>query len=222
MVLPLMAAAFAMQAAGTLEKNRAARSAASATRDALINEDAQQERYRRQAQQSFGQTLAGFTAPEQMTGTARIARSRGAAIGANQTPEMAALPGAGSAPATSKADGARALAHALARGRSFGQRLARMGAHGENQFNNGVALGQGRQDLATISGNAAGSAGVLPYALAAAAEKAQSPFGDLLMGGGQMAGMAGALGYGPSWGDIFGSGGPAYPVSPSVKTGGAL
>lgn len=211
-----MGLSLALQGAGIFSKYRAGQGADSARLDAINNEIARQDAYRRQATGIFRPVMDSFTAPAQMTQRAGIAADRTAALTGNQGAPLPVLPGAGSAPEPVKKDGARYISRAVTEGKDFAKRLARLGAYGESDFTDRIALAGSRRGLANIADFAGASAEVLPLEVGAAQQQGISPFGDLLMGAGQVAGMGSALGYGPGWGDIFGRAG--YGATGAGKT----
>lgn len=217
MVAPLLGLGLGLQGAGIFAKYGAARSAEAARQEAIANEIARQQGYQQEAAGIFRPVMAAFTAPNQMTQRAGVALDRERALTANQGAPLPTLPGAGSAPEAVRQEGARYISRAVGEGKDFARRLARMGAYGESDFANRLKLAGSRRGLDNVADLASSSVNVLPLELAAAQAKAASPLGDLLMGAGQMAGIAGAFGMGPSWADIFG--GSGVPMGPPGFSG---
>lgn len=106
--------------------------------------------------------------------------------------------------------------------RAEGLRKALLDAWGDTNLTNAVANQRSGDKLGMIGRFAQGSAGVLPLELQAAAEKGSGmrSFGSMLQGAGIMAGIGGAMGAGPSWGDIFGSSAGAGIAAPDVVSAG--
>ena len=122
----------------------------------------------------------------------------------------------------------------LTRGREGAQRLGRANGFGDVALQIATSLGRGAENQQALQGSrvqsgrlaneeavrqeglyrtkAADYDSITPLELQQASQKGGKlrMFGDILKGGGQLAGFAGAMGAGPSWGSMFGGGSPGF------------
>jgi hypothetical protein len=113
-----------------------------------------------------------------------------------------------------KGDIAKNVANAIALSRRTNSTAAPMAAMGDVNLGNKVTLGRSAADLSDLQTTGRMNAALLPIERQSAinnAWKPPSPWGSILQGAGTATGLAGALGAGPSWGQVGGwfSGSPA-------------
>lgn len=203
---PLSIGGAVLSVAGTVAQHQGAKKAASARSAAASAEDERQAALDRQSQQTFGDTLSGFdreTQDERLT-QARD-RREDAVNRAMATPDPA-VPVTGSAPSVVKGTIAKALSDAMATGRQRGAAQGALSGYGDLSFGNNINLGRSGMEHARIGNFSQRSSAILPWELEAANRKGAGArqFGQLLSSAGMLAGLGGAMGMGPSFGDLFG------------------
>lgn len=174
----------------------------------------EQKRQRRLQQEAMGHVkdstaTAGRTGTDRTLGQALDARS--AQYGA-PTPGSAAasapLPGASGAPAIVGREQGRAIASADSYGAQQALQKAVLDAWGDASLHNKIAVSRNGSKIGMIGGFENGSMGVLPLELQSASNAGGGlrMIGDLLVKGGQAAGMAGSgladAGTPLTWSDI--------------------
>lgn len=115
------------------------------------------------------------------------------------------LPLTASAPRIVRETAARELNKGLEEGKSFAARLGRLGAFGENQFQNRLDLGRLSETLGQIGTESRNSAAITPLEFQTANRRGDTLGGisDILGGLGSAANLGSAVGFSP-----FGTGGP--------------
>ena len=202
---PTIAAGMAMSGLGQaynsrqMSKNQGrmvdARNAATAA------EMARQEGYQEEGSGYFDESLANFEKSKQDIGLANQGRVRGDKIEQSLSAANEYAPTTGSAPSVVNTEIARKINDAMKSGKKTARSLGNMGAFGDQQFNNKLALNNSNQNLSNLSNNANRSMGLLPLEQQVAssnASKSPNMIGDLL----SMAGQGAAM-YGMTGGDIF-------------------
>ena len=202
---PTIAAGMAMSGLGQaynsrqMSKNQGrmvdARNAATAA------EMARQEGYQEEGSGYFDESLANFDKSKQDIGLANQGRVRGDKIEQQLSATNEYAPTTGSAPSVVNTEIARKINDAMKSGKKTARSLGNMGAFGDQQFNNRMALNNTNQTLGNLSNNANRSMSLLPLEQQVAANNAsKSPnmIGDLL----SMAGQGAAM-YGMTGGDMF-------------------
>lgn len=213
---PLSAAAIGATVLGGALQMKGARSAERARSRAGAAEIARQDALRNEQAALFGQTLGGFDRGNQDARRDDLTDARGSIIEQSIVDFREPDPGAGiegSAPKVVKDAAAKAVVDALAGARAEGKRLAALQGFGDLFADNQVDLNRSGAMQAQLGDFSRGSSAVLPLELEAANAKGSRTrgFGQLLQGVGQVAGLAGAFGAGPTWGDLgFGRGAAAY------------
>ena len=207
---PTIIAGMALNAAGTMYNNRQIAKNQTAMQrarnEAAAAELSRQEGYQNEATGYFDDSLANWRKENQDAEIANVERSRTEKIEEQLGPANEYAPTSGSAPSVVNTEIARKVNDAMKAGKKYGQGLARLGAFGDQQFNNRLFMGQQGGKLGEVSTTAGRSANLLPLEQRVAASNAQrSPnmFGDLLKRAGTGASM-----YGMTGGDLFSGGNP--------------
>ena len=216
-VAPLLAVGIAMAAASAAMQQRAANQQTDARNKALEAEFDRQEDFRGQAKQVFEAAASGQTRDVQDKALRDVEGERLATIEGNIQGGRGVdnfIPTSSSAPKVVQSEIGKRIGAALNEGKEQARRVAQLGAFGDQQFNNRVALGRSRGDLASLGSLDAGSANVLPFALNAANQKGHGArtAADIL-GGLSSAAFSGAGGGGFS--SMFSS------QTPAVRTDAA-
>lgn len=210
---PLTIAGLALTAGSFVTSAIANNQVEDARNAAAVAEATRQDQLQRQAIANLQGTQEQFTRPEQEKGIDEVTQERiarltenvqGAAGDANE------IPLAGSTPRVVRETVGQGLSEGLAEGKDFASRLARVGAFGENQFNNRVALGRLGEQLGLTARESANSANILPVELQEANRAGNTLFGisDALGGLGSIANLGSATGA-----NLFGSPKPqAFPI----------
>ena len=194
---PISIAGIALTVGSTFLSQRAAQKVGNARNRANSEEAFRQEGFRRQQAGAFEDTSSGFNRKDQDDGidTAALAREE------SFTDNLASfnpgdIPTAGSAPRIVQENLAKELNRSLGEGKSFAQRLARLGAAGENQFGNQLTLGRGAQEQARLGSFSAGSSRILPLEFHAANQQGAGlrTAADITGALGSVANLAGATG----------------------------
>lgn len=203
---PLMIGS-ALLAGGSMFANMQGANAQAAERDRVTQAESQRQfNYQNQSTNLFNQSLGkvqkGTTDDAVKSEAADRTASDSKLIdeGGNYKPVT------GSAPAEVGQSIARATAQAIARNKDQARRNANVSAvQGVNQ-KTGIDLGRDAQWQSIFGGNMQRSANILPLELQDAnrAGAGWRGAGQVLSLGSTAAGMAGAAGNGPSWGDVFG------------------
>lgn len=153
-----------------------------------------QRGYADEASGVFDESLAGFEKPNQNADLAMAKSKRGAKMEESVTAGSEYAPTRGSAPSVVKGEVARKINQAMKSGKAGARRLGNVGAWGDAQFGNRVALGRSGGKLGEIGSNASRSGGLLAVEQQNAANNAyKNPgmFGDLLNVAGQGAQLYG-------------------------------
>lgn len=191
MCYPMLIAA-GLAAAGAASNYAGQKKVIGAREDVANAEGEKQKHYQDQADQVINENLVKQSPTAQNQSLAQTTAERTAAL----TPSASSgvdLPGAGSAPIEVKSEAARSMSDAIRRGRARLGAQARVGASGQNQFNNRVSMNRGMGEIAQLADFSRGSSGVLPYALQGA-ENAGAGFrtaADLFNLGSSAVGMYG-------------------------------
>lgn len=218
---PISATAAGMAVAGMGANFMQQRSIESDRSKVLRAESDRQDAYAKSATAYKDAAQAGMTREAQDAENADITAKRNDTIQGNISQEGAYdVPTAGSAPAVVKTQLAKKISEALATGRDRGQKLAKLGAWGDLDFNNRINLAESRGNINQQGDFATGSANVVPLELQSA-NNAGAGFGlagNLLSTGGQF--LAAYGGANPtSWDDVFSKKTPGPTYGPYGKAG---
>jgi hypothetical protein len=209
---PTTIAGIAMSMAGAAynshQQSKNEKAMANARNSAAEAEDIRQRGYQEESDATFGDSLAGFNKDDQEAAVTKKKEQRTAQIDRNvQNDEYS---GGGAAPAVVKGEVARKINDAMKSGKSEAKNLANVGAWGDQQFGNKVALGRSSGILSETTDKARMSANLLPGDQRSAEHNASSTpnmFGDILQAAGQGTAM-----YGMAGNDIFSGWGGGNPV----------
>lgn len=203
---PLSIAGAALSIGGMVAQNQGAKAAVSAREGVMNAEAARQAAIRDQQKATFDTSLNQLDQPAQQADLKKNQDARAAAVNSIVTPTNPAVPVTGSAPTIVKSTIAKALSDALAYGKKQGIAQGNLAGYGDLNFDNGVNLARSGIRQAQLGNFSAGSSAVVPSELEAANRKGAGmrSFGQVLSGAGQLAGLGGAMGMGPSWGSLFG------------------
>ncbi len=211
---PLSAAGAVLSLAGTMVDSRAQqanqRRAIEARNSATAAEMARQDALKSEAAGYFDRAMKPMeqnVAEQQNRATTK--RSARAADAITESKTYA--PPTGNAPSVVKTEFARRSNDATKKALADSGRRADLEGFGDVMLGDAINRGRTRSSLGVTSDFAGRSASLLPMEIAAAernAYKAPSGIGSLLRIGGMGAGLAGALGAGPSFGDLLGGGPP--------------
>ena len=213
---PTIIAGMALSAAGTMynqnQQQKNMSRGITAKNAAAEAEMIRQEGFQDEASAAFKDSQGVHDKSKQDFELEQQKQQRGAKIEkALATPNEYA-PVKGSAPSVVKGEIARKINDAFKSGKKTASALGNMGAWGDQQFNNRVALSRHGGQIGEIANNARSSASLLPLEQQAAyqnAQKAPGMFGDLLKAAGTGMSM-----YGMAGGDAFsGFGGGVTPNS---------
>lgn len=173
----------------------------------LLLERQRQEQYRQEAEAALNSSLERYDRDTQEQSLVERRRERAGKYEGQvkQKVDPNAVPTEGSAPKVVKESAARAVGRALSSSRKQARSLGRLGAFGEVNFDNRVALGRNRAELANLASFARGSSDLLPLELHAAEERARRKSGDgllpdILSGLGKIVSAAGSFSTPISWG----------------------
>lgn len=207
---PLSAAAAALSVGGMVASKMGTDSQVSARNKVTSAEMDRQRSYQAQAGDQFSKTLGGFDPSTQTADLNKADANRTAAVNAAVTPTNPAVPVAGSAPTIVKSTIAKTMGDAMNYAKSQGIAQGKLQGYGDVNLGNNVNLAQGGLVQSRLGDFSNRSMAILPLELEDAnrAGSGMRSFGSLLSGAGTLAGAGGALGLGPSWGDLFGGAGP--------------
>lgn len=215
---PLTATALLATTAGTVvqarEQNANMKRAVNARNEAHEAEQIRQRQFQEESGNQFDSAVNRFAPGEQQRQMGEVRGQRTEAL-TSAIPETAAggagVSLQGSAPKVVGGEIARAMQSANAASRGNAQRLGALGAYGDGIFNDRMALNRTGQNIGTIGNFSGRSAGLLPFEANVAAANSQKPssgFGEMLQLAGTAASLGGMMGAGPTWGSLFGGGGP--------------
>ena len=194
----------------------------SAARDAAIaGENQRQQQFQQQSTDMFNKTLPLASRPTQEATAATSAANRTATTdGALDSSFSQGGPAQNIGTSDEgKSQIARSIGMALTRGKQQAARAAAVTGVGDATSKVGVDLGRASQWQNIFANNAQHSANILPLELEDANRAGNGMRTIGAIGGalGSGLGMAGIMGKGPSWGDLFGGGG----FTPSFVPGAA-
>lgn len=159
---------FAVQAGGTVARQQGRRAVVNRQSQYLQQERQRQHALQGQADTALDANLQTFSRPVQdARQQATQARYEEALKPGGATGDYVASASA-AAPTEVKTEVARNLTDALARGRDYAKRLAKVQSYGGAGLDNSIALGRSGEQLSQIGRNAQGSLDVLPFELDAA------------------------------------------------------
>ena len=207
---PTLLVTAALLAGSTVAGQLAQQQVGKARNRASLTESLRQEEFRRQQAAAFADTSGRFTREQQDEGIDRATQAREESLVGNlQALSPGAIPTTGSAPQVVQDNLAKELSGSLAEGKSFAQRLSRLGAFGENQQRNVLDLTRGAQEQARLGGFSRGSSRILPLEFQSANQEGQTArtVSSVLGGLGQVGSLASATG-GIDFSKLFGTGTP--------------
>lgn len=176
---------------------------------AVEAEDQRQNNYQNQQTSQFNQSLAKVQKPTTDEGVAQEAADRTASDSKLIDEGGNYVPVTGSAPAEVGQSIARATKQAISRNKEQARLNANVSAVQGVQQKNNIALGRDAQWQGIFANNQQRSSQILPLELEDANRSGSGwrGAGQILSLASTATGMAGLAGGGPSWGDLFRSGG---------------
>ena len=172
-----------------------------ARNDAATAEFGRQDKYQNEAQGYFADSVDSFDKSTQDAGLEEQKQIRTEKLENSLAAPNEYAPTPSSSPSIVNTEIARKINDAMKSGKKTAQGLGNMGAWGDHQYNNQVALGNTDRFLGDVTTNANRSLGLLPLEQQVAssnASKSPNMIGDLL----SMAGQGTAM-YGMTGGDMF-------------------
>lgn len=217
---PLTIAGMALTLGSTFMSSMASNKVENARSAALVSETQRQDRLQQEAIGNLQGTQEAFTPERQSAGIEAAAQERIERLqrnvtgGAEGTATVADIPLTRSAPNIVRENAARELNKGLGEGKDFAKRLGRLGAFGENQFQNRIDLSRLAEKMGMTGAESRGSANILPLELQSANRAGDSLTGlaDILGGAGSAANLGGAVGFNP-----FSSPVPGTVYTPQIK-----
>lgn len=189
---PLTATALALTAVGTAVQYQGQRQAQKAMSAAQAAESARQAKLRGEAQGLFEESLGKQSAEAQTKRLADAQAEREAAtVGNQQSGQVVSVPVQGGTPSIVADETAAQVGAGNIQARDEAMAKAALAAFGDLQLGNALLNARYGAQQGQLANFMQGSAGVLPTEMAAASRKGDKTkmFGDLLVAGGQLAGM---------------------------------
>jgi hypothetical protein len=165
---PELLAAAGLMAGSTIANKKANKAVRKKQEGVSEAERIRQKGFQQQAQTTLDNTMQKFQVPSQTQAIADTATQRETSLQGTQAQPGDYAPTNNNEPTVVKSDIAQRMADAVAQGKREVMSRAKLGAYGQNQNQNAIALGRSGQDIGQMADFSRGSASVMPYEMNAA------------------------------------------------------